>query len=812
MYISKDASPARQREAENARKNRLEIVSALSQDEITKRDLFRWGIFTATGALALKHGLSPYATSAYAQVPTGAPRSPLFGAQKFTQPLQRCAKVPEYHVQRTPTGDYAWLDGAGAEKHTKRLSWHNDYNAGNPLARNPVTGIGPCEGRPPGEFFAHQRWNTSGLEPAYGYILSVGQVKANARFHPNMPQQLANSVWSFGARTPGMRGSPYGSRTGSPVPPLIKCRYGQAVVCRIYNDLPVSRASNNGFGRNEISTHFHNAHNGAESDGACNAYHFPGTFYDYHWGTALARRDMPSLWPRGIPGWQDRASGPDDGEGLVRVAGDFRELQGSMWFHDHRFFYTAENVQKGMFATCNFYSGPDRAREDLADGVNLQLPSGQRLPWGNTDFDVNLVISNPAFTQSGQNFFDIFDLEGFLGDLFAVNGVYAPYMEVLPRRYRFRLLNASMARFCKLLLAVKTSTKYPEGMRVPFHFIANDGNFVVSPIKLVELDAQGPAERYDIVVDFSMFKPGDRIQLVNVMQQTNGRRPDGVVPLNTAMGTGVAEDPCVGPILEFRVASSVQSNDDPSYVYSSDTHVDKSVDFNRAVWVYKLKTLTSQIPIVAPVRERVIEFGRSGTGDSRNTADGQCIPECGEFINFPWTIKVNGEAAHSLNANRISALVPKPGDVEHWTLVNGGGGWDHPIHLHYEEAVTIHRGNAPIPPTERYVRKDVWRLGQEFNRRVKIQVRFGEFGGAYVAHCHNTAHEDFAMLLRMQVLTARPGEPGYIGQPQWQITPTPIPSPSGVTWKTPEVLREGDPRPPGSQAEVITVRTTVYAT
>ena len=59
---------------------------------------------------------------------------------------------------------------------------------------------------------------------------------------------------------------------------------------------------------------------------------------------------------------------------------------------------------------------------------------------------------------------------------------------------------------------------------------------------------------------------------------------------------------------------------------------------------------------------------------------------------FPWSIKVNGQAAHTANANRISTLIPKPGEVEHWTLKNGGSGWDHPIHLHFEEGVTIDRG------------------------------------------------------------------------------------------------------------------------
>ena len=56
--------------------------------------------------------------------------------------------------------------------------------------------------------------------------------------------------------------------------------------------------------------------------------------------------------------------------------------------------------------------------------------------------------------QDGQLLFDIFDTDGFLGDILCVNGGYYPYFEVLPRRYRFRILNASMARFIKLALTV----------------------------------------------------------------------------------------------------------------------------------------------------------------------------------------------------------------------------------------------------------------------------------------------------------------------------------------------------------------------
>jgi hypothetical protein len=81
---------------------------------------------------------------------------------------------------------------------------------------------------------------------------------------------------------------------------------------RIYNNLPVDRSQNNGFGRNESQLHFHNAHNGAESDGAANVRHFPGTFYNYRWSTTLARREDQY---------------PSDGSSCVRTKRQWRPCQ-----------------------------------------------------------------------------------------------------------------------------------------------------------------------------------------------------------------------------------------------------------------------------------------------------------------------------------------------------------------------------------------------------------------------------------------------------------------------------------------------------
>src|SRR5215472_4105137 len=540
-YLSTKASRIRQREAQNARNNRAEIVKALSLGQITRRDLYKWGIFTAGGVLALKNGLSPFARSAFADsgVPTGTPPSPLFGAQKFTQRLIRLAlqrpqpltRIENDAIRDNDTARWPSAAGevlaSGAAKDAKRLSYHDDFsrNPHNKDFINPVTGRGPIEGRAPTDtktglaFFAHQRWDE--FFPRVGYVMSWTQVAPNTNFHPNFPAQDPNSVWTYGT----------GNVTGQgTLPPfLIQQRYGEPIITRIYNNTPVDRTQNNGFGRNEQQLHYHNAHNGAESDGAANVHHFPGTFYDYRWSTTLARRDKINTQAT-----DNRASGPDGHGGLVKVAGDFRELQGTMWCHDHRFFFTAENVYKGNVGMVNYYSGPDRGNESLVDGVNLRLPSGSLLDYGNIDFDVNLIVSDAAFRQDGQLFFDVFTTDGFLGDVPLVNMAYAPSFEVLPRKYRFRILNASMSRFWKLALAG------PTGSAVPFQFIANDGNFVVNPITLTTLDHQGTAERYDIVVDFSQFKIGDRVRLVNQLQM----RDDGRGPaLNLTLAQALAGNP-----------------------------------------------------------------------------------------------------------------------------------------------------------------------------------------------------------------------------------------------------------------------------
>jgi len=118
----------------------------------------------------------------------------MFGAKKFTQPLPRMRAATPHKLTRNAAGEAEWPAHLG-ERPSRRLSYHTDFTADPtaPAFRNPITGRGPIEGRPPGELFAHQRWDE--FFPQVGYQFTWGQAAPNTRFHPLMPAQKPNSVW-----------------------------------------------------------------------------------------------------------------------------------------------------------------------------------------------------------------------------------------------------------------------------------------------------------------------------------------------------------------------------------------------------------------------------------------------------------------------------------------------------------------------------------------------------------------------------------------------------------------------------------------
>jgi len=724
LFFLSSKEKARLREAENARKNRAEIIKAVSQGQISRRDLVKWGLITAGGLWAPIHGLSPFAKSAFGTIPTGAPPSPLFGVQPFTQPLYRFDVLP-----RQPEPGFLNPAPTAQANTTQQLL--------NPALEGVRPGdTGPIEGRPPGPIWAHQDFNlfppkiavevtqegartNTTYNPGVPSNLNSGINPATpipVKFHPGLPTQDPLKVWTFNGTIP---------------PKLLIGRYGEPILFRHHNLLPFDITQNGGFGRHTISTHEHNGHHGAENDGFTGAFFFPGQFYDYHYPIVLA--GLKSINTTAT----DRMAGsPDDNGGIIKVPGDWHETMSTHWFHDHMFSFTSQNVYKGNAGMFNIYSALDRGNEEINDGVNLRLPSGTAKSWGNLDYDVNLMLANKAWDRDGQLFFDIFQDEGFLGDVVTVNCTYKPYFEVERRKYRFRILNGAVARFFKIALS--------DGSEMIQ--IANDGNLLPRSVKLTQLDEQGIAERYDIVIDFSRYKVGDKVWMVNLAEHLNGKKPFIVLSLAQAL-SGNSLDPGVGKFLEFRIVRD-PAQPDRSQVPST---LIPNPDL-------------SKIPVV---RERTFEFGRDAEQTSRDpvtTGDG------------PWGIATDKGLFLAANFGRVSAA-PRFGTREIWHLKNDGGGWDHPIHIHFEECQTLARdGKARNVPAAEQGRKDVWRLRP--SKDVTITLQFRDFAGMFMEHCHNTTHEDFAMLLRWEIDDK--------GAPFVRPLPTPIPRPQGVQFQDPD--------------------------
>ncbi|HEY1936993.1 MAG TPA: multicopper oxidase domain-containing protein [Candidatus Angelobacter sp.] len=745
FFLNENSSRARIQEAENARKNRAEILKAFSQGKVTRRELVKWGLITTGGMLAPIHGLNPFVNSAYASsgngnvgngIPTGAPPSPTFGVQPFSTPM------PRFDVIARGTnplgGDLTPVPTAQANQTQQ------------PLDPALGTGTGPIEGRPPGSIWAHQGFGDHA--PQVSVEMSQAQAQTNTvynpgvtsdhnsgidptsplplKFHPQFPTQNPNSVWTFNGTIP---------------PKLVIGRYGEPILFRHHNKLPADVTQNNGFGRNTISTHEHNGHHGAENDGFTGAFFFPNQFYDYHWPIVLAGFRSVNTYAT-----DPRAGSPADNGGINKVPGDWHETMSTHWFHDHMFTFTSQNVYKGNAAMFNIYSALDRGSEvpdtlgPNGTSVNLCLPSGTAKSFGNLEYDVNLMFNEKAFDASGQLFMDIFQFDGFLGDLMCVNLTYKPFFEVERRKYRFRILNASVSRFFKYGLS--------DGS--PMIQIANDGNLLPSPVVQTVSDEQGIAERYDWVIDFSRYNVGDKVWMVNVAEHQDGKKPSADLSLADALA-GKSNDPCVGKFLEFRIVR------DPA-----------TPDLSQVPAVMIPNPDLSGIPVS---RERTFTFG-SGGSDALPLNDPAAFSTGAGNQPGPWGVITDNGRMLNASFGRISAA-PGYGTREVWTLQNGGGGWDHPIHIHFEEGQILARnGSASNVPAWEQGRKDVYRLRP--GGSVTLTMQFRDWGGMFMEHCHNTVHEDNAMLVRWEIDNG--------GTPFLRPLPTPIPTPNGVTFVAPD--------------------------
>lgn len=225
----------------------------------------------------------------------------------------------------------------------------------------------------------------------------------------------------------------------------------------------------------------------------------------------------------------------------------------TMFYHDHALGVTRLNVYGGLAA---FYILRDPAHEpaDLPGG-SADTPLDQ---YGHP-YEAGLAIQDRAFDTDGQLYFPTeginpehpFWLPEFFGNVILVNGKPWPYHQVEPRRYRFRFLNGSNARFYRMRLVTEDS-----GMPGPTLWqIGSDGGLLDGPVALSSSEEEGlrltiaPGERADVIVDFA-GSGGQNLLLVN---DANEPFPDGD-----------PTEPNAGVIMQFRVGMSVTGGGDPS--------------------------------------------------------------------------------------------------------------------------------------------------------------------------------------------------------------------------------------------------------
>jgi len=165
------------------------------------------------------------------------------------------------------------------------------------------------------------------------------------------------------------------------------------------------------------------------------------------------------------------------------------------------------------------------------------LPSG--------DFDVPLVFHDRVFDPRGKGFFDLFNLDGIIGDKFTVNGKIQPFLRVARRKYRFRALNIGTSRFYNFFLSNGQSMVQ----------CSHDGNMLPRPLTVKNF-RMAVAQRVDIIIDFSQLPSGTELYLVNCQEQVDGRGPTGKI-LPVALGD---------KILKFVVDGTIDTKGDPSRI------------------------------------------------------------------------------------------------------------------------------------------------------------------------------------------------------------------------------------------------------
>lgn len=601
--------------------------------------------------------------------------------------------------------------------------------------------------------------------------------------------------------------------------PTLKFRLGEPVVVRFENQLEA-----------EMSVHLHGGHSPSHSDGFPTFYVLQGMARDYFYPNILPLyRPTPDELKPELP--ISKYSSGNNG-----YKPDVGESQSTMWYHDHAMDATAYNVSKGLagFAICFGEEELDLIRRGVLpgyrdnscrdvtavpykDGTKVDFkqyedPSNpgyfdpKHEPYRNP-FDLAIVLQDKVIDENtGQIAYDLTGHDGYLGDTFLVNGVAWPYHKVRNRKYRVRVLNGSNARVYRLRLmkwadfekanrdGIHSLNHTPD----PDHpapdvgdFDADYENICGSYLRIgkdswlwskaVQMKSAvlAMANRGDFVVNFNRLaenlKPGEKQEfvLVNTMPQADGRGPK----LDLENGG----DPRVLPV-------------------PFDTQQVKLVELNRPIGL--MKFVVHHEPPGSPGdppddKDASVEDGDELIKSHRPIRDAE-IKTVRQFIfergKGAW--QINGRFYDPYIANAAPIL----DGAEEWVLMNQGGGWWHPIHIHLESHQLIRyekdfaadeivdRQDPPAPnpqngddilnqmkPTEAIGLHDTQVLGP--NTIARIRMRHRTWQGPFVFHCHNLEHEDMRMMFNFEPV---PSEASQSHDPD--VAPTARTHGNDLTW------------------------------
>ena len=330
----------------------------------------------------------------------------------------------------------------------------------------------------------------------------------------------------------------------------------------------------------------------------------------------------------------------------------------------------------------------------------------------------------------------------FFGDVTLVNGVPWPKLPVKQGIYRFRILNASQARFYSLsLYYAKVGADFqdvPDFTRPgpQFYQIGTEAGFLPAPVRLSKL-MLAPAERADVLIDFRGISTSEKLILYS---KAPAPFPGGD-PINDYIdvNTGIS---LPGTLVEFQMVSGALPANAATGLPAALPAIatlgtpNKICPFSLNEGWDQYGRLTQLIGSFAPTT-----LQNGGFGDDFLQTTGQGLP-----------------ILYETHAN---------GTTEEWTIVNNTGDV-HPMHFHLENVQIVSRQAIDMAQfnasgTLRYIGPA---MGPDPNERgwketvrcypgqvIRVRMKFDSgFKGNYVWHCHILDHEEHDMMHEFKVV------------------------------------------------------------